>query len=347
MRNCFNPRLVLLLGLACVEPGVAQEKPWRGELIDKATRATCDKAVAAPLPDADQPSAAESAKLKDCASRNLYYGIKVPQDYAAARKCAYFERAAMPDADFSWDIAGPAVLMMIYANGDGVDKNLNLALRFACEAGGAPAETEARTAHLLQLQQAPSGKTLENCSKDARAAATPYCHGVVDICDDLTSGAMGGVCASLASDIAEQKAAADFGKIIQRWTPGQQAAFARLEQAAQKYFEAHASNEIDLSGTARGAFYVEERDAMKKAFRADIANFEQGKAAAGTPAAYSAADRKLNAVYATTLKQSFTGTINKDGIRETQRAWLPYRDAFVDRNKIKKNKNKKDKNKKK
>lgn len=308
----------------------AADAPWRDASVDKATQAICDKAAATPLPDADRPNAAEKAGLTACVSRNLYYGVKGPQDYVAARKCGWLEREKKPDADFAWELAGPAVLMMIYANGYGVDKNLPLSLRFACEAGGAPAEIEARTAHILKLQQSPTGKTLEGCAKDDRAAATPYCHGVLDICDDLTSGAMGGVCASVASEIAEEKAAADFAGITRSWTPEQKAAFAGLEAKAQAYFDAHASREIDLSGTARGEFYIEARDALKNAFRADIVTFEQGKAPAQTPAAYSAADRKLNAAYAKALKQRFTGTINKDGIRETQRAWLPYRDAFVE-----------------
>lgn len=318
----------LLVAVATAGPLAAQDKPWRGEMVDKATQATCDKAVSTPLPAADQPGADERAKLKDCVSSNFYYGLKGPQDYVAARKCAYVEMSAKPDADFAWDISGPAVLMMIYANGYGAAKNPGLALRFACEAGGAPAEIEARTAHLLKLGQSPAGQTLDNCSS-ARNAATPYCHGVMDICDDLTSGAMGGVCASIASNIAEQKAAADFEKITRRWTPGQQAAFARLDEKAKKYFDAHASREIDLSGTARGEFYIEARDAMVKAFRDAVARFEEGKVRAETPAAFTAADRKLNAAYAATLKKRFAGTINKEGVRETQRAWLPYRDAWV------------------
>lgn len=306
----------------------AEEAPWRNDMVSKSAQALCAKATKAPLPAADEPTASEQAGLKTCASRDLYYGVRAPQDYAAARKCAYVERGSRNGGDFTFEIAGPAVLMMIYANGDGVPKNPGLALKFACEAGGAPAEIDARLAHIQSLEKAPDGKELPGCDRPD-AAHTPYCRGVVDICDDITSGAMGGVCASLHSDIDAKKTAAEFAKITAAFTPEQAGLFARLEEKAKKYFEAHASNEIDLSGTARGEFFIEERDAMQKAFRSDVAAFESGKAPGDQPASFAVADKALNDVYAATLKRSFDGTINKNGVRDTQRAWLPYRDAWV------------------
>jgi uncharacterized protein YecT (DUF1311 family) len=321
------PFLALCLLIASA-PVLAEEAAWRDSLVSKSAREICEKATNAPLPAADEPTASEIAGLKNCSSRDLYYGVKVPQDYAAARKCAFIERSARKDGDFTFEIAGPAVLMMLYANGDGVSKNLGLALKFACEAGGAPAEIDARLAHIETLERSPNGKGLQGCER-TDAKNTPYCKGVLDICDDITSGAMSGVCASLRSDIDEQKAAAEFSKITQTFTPAQTALFAALEEKARKYFDAHASNEIDLSGTARGEFYIEARDAMMRGFRRDVVEMEQGKAPQETPATFIAADRKLNEVYAKTLKQTFDGTISKDGVRNTQRAWLPYRDAFV------------------
>jgi uncharacterized protein YecT (DUF1311 family) len=321
------PLLTLSLIIACA-PARAEEAAWRDSLVSKSARETCEKATKTPLPAADEPTAAEKAGLKNCSSSDLYYGVKGPQDYAAARKCAFIERSAGKDRDFTFEIAGPAVLMMIYGNGHGVAKNDGLALKFACEAGGAPAEIDARLSHIETLERSPDGKGLSGCDR-ADARHTPYCHGVLDICDDITSGAMGGVCAALHSDIEEQKAAAEFSKVTQSFTPAQAALFATLQEKAGKYFDAHASNEIDMSGTARGEFYIEARDAMLKTFRNDVADFEHGKAPNEAAASYALADRKLNEVYARTLKRTFEGTIDKDGVRSAQRAWLPYRDAFV------------------
>jgi hypothetical protein len=325
--------LTLFLGLPVLvidsTRSAAAEASWQNDMVSKSAQEICAKATKAPLPSADEPTASEQPSMKNCSSRDLYYGVKGPQDYAAARKCAYAERTAKNGGDFTFEIAGPAVLMMLYANGDGVPKNLDLALKFACEAGGAPAEIDARLAHIQSLEKAPDGKGLSGC--DSRhAAQTPYCRGVLDICDDITSGAMGGVCASLHSQIDSQKTAAEFARITQKFTPGQASLFAKLDAAATKYFETHASNEIDLSGTARGEFYIEARDAMAKAFRGDVAAFESGKSPGDLqPSAYAAADKLLNDVYAATLKRNFFGTINRNGVRETQRAWLPYRDAWV------------------
>lgn len=330
MPHEFHRRSFLTLALFFTgAPALAGEAPWRDGLVSKSAQEICEKATKTLVPAADEPTASEKGGLKSCSSRDLYYGVKVRQDYAAARKCAYIERNAKDGGDFTFEIAGPAVLMMLYANGDGVTKNLDLALKFACEAGGAPAEIDARLAHIETLKRGPTGRGLPGCERED-ARRSPYCEGVVDICDDITSGAMGGVCASLHSDIDEQKAAVEFSKITQAFTPAQATLFARLDVKADKYFDAHASNEIDMSGTARGEFYVEERDAMLKAFRGDVASFEHGKAPNETPASCAAADKKLNDVYAKTLKRTFYGTINKDGVRQTQRAWLPYRDAWVE-----------------
>lgn len=318
--------LTALLAASVRSP--AEEAPWQNDMVSKSAREICARATKTPIPSADEPTAPEQASLKNCSSRDLYYGVKVPQDYAAARKCAYVERDAKKNGDFTWEIAGPAVLMMIYGNGDGVAKNLDLALKFACEAGGAPMEIDGRLVHIESLERSPTGKDLQGCER-SNSAHLPICQGVLDICDDITSGAMGGVCAALHSDIEAQKTSAEFARTTRKFTPEQAALFARLEATASKYFEAHASNEIDLSGTARGEFFIEERDAMRQAFRGDVTAFENDAAPGEAAGSYAAADKKLNDVYAATLKRNFYGTINKNGVRDTQRAWLPYRDAWV------------------
>ena len=109
--------------------------------------------LAAPLSAADQwPYEAESRKWADvaiplrdigtapagCDTRTLYYGDDGQghgRNDAAARHCAYRARAAGNNDAFD----GSGVLMMLYANGRGVARNIPLARRFACEYEGAPA----------------------------------------------------------------------------------------------------------------------------------------------------------------------------------------------------------------
>ncbi len=68
---------------------------------------------------------------------------------------------------------------MLYANGFGVERNYDLAIRFSCEnASAAEAEMEGRIGHLEYLRDHPGVKAKR-----------------FDLCDDATSGLMEGQCA--------------------------------------------------------------------------------------------------------------------------------------------------------
>ena len=76
------------------------------------------------------------------------------------------------------------MLTVLYANGDGVERNIPLALRFACEQGWAPAEFEGRVKHLESFN-----------------FVKPSPRGQFSFCDDITSGFMQGFCAAYDSEI--------------------------------------------------------------------------------------------------------------------------------------------------
>ena len=71
----------------------------------------------------------------------------------------------------------------------------------------------------------------------------------------------------------------------------------------------------------------------------DVRRFEHGARPAQTAASLTPADRELNVVYrrvraelqagASPHPYSLAGTVDADGVRDTQRAWLRYRDAWV------------------
>ena len=103
-------------------------------------------------PPADLPGPEEKQELANCRSYDLYFGFGAPADLAKARKCAYLEREQgkkLPETVFG----GAGMLAMIYANGKGASRSFGLALKFACEIQGAPAENSARIEHLLQLEK--------------------------------------------------------------------------------------------------------------------------------------------------------------------------------------------------
>ena len=265
-------------------------------------------------PAADRPSAAQQASLKTCDAQALYYGIRQPRDFTKARHCAF-----TPDKED--DVFGKkaGVLMMLYANGQGVQRNLQLAKKAACAAGGAPAELSGRLAHLAELAPGKSA-----------AGQT------IDFCDDVTSGLMMGYCASLGSAQGDVRREQALAAVDAGFTPPQRAAFARLQHSAARFVEARGGNEVDVSGTARGAQIAEEENAQKDAFLAALRAFESGKLPRFSAAQDAAIDRELNTVYQQLRRMpapQYT-TIRMADIQATQRIWLVYRDAWVEFGKL-------------
>src|SRR5689334_9946518 len=85
----------------------------------------CKTYAKADAPAADQPTADERRQLTRCDPVKLYFGIDTTADPVNARKCAYISRET---GSGDW-IDGPSVLAMVYANGRGVTRNLDLALK--------------------------------------------------------------------------------------------------------------------------------------------------------------------------------------------------------------------------
>ena len=265
-------------------------------------------------PAADLPSPAQRAALARCDAPALYYGIGQPRDVVKARHCAF-----TPDGED--DVFGKkaGVLMMVYANGQGVARNMQLAKKAACEAGGAPAELSGRLVHLAEMAPGKSA-----------AGQT------IDFCEDVTSGMMMGYCSSLSSAEGDVKRDKALAALAARFKPNERAAFARLQRQAARFVEARGGNEVDLGGTARGMLVTQEEDAQKDAFLAAVNGFERGALPRFSPAQDAAIDRELNTVYGQLRrlpKPEYT-TIRMADIQATQRIWLAYRDAWVEFGKL-------------
>jgi len=301
MRLAFG----LLLVFLAAPISAADQWPYETE---------CRKWADVAIPQQDIGTAPE-----DCDTRALYYGDDGHgrgRDDAAARQCAYRMRAAGNDDAFD----GSGVLMMLYANGRSVARNIPLAKRFACEYESAPAEVEGRLTHL-----------------DAIAEGTDKAP--LDICDDITSGMMGGVCAARDADFARVIRSERWAALQANWTPAQRSALAALHKAADAYFDSASGNEEDMSGTARGALAVDAYERLDIALLRDVERFETGIRPDEKAADFPAADKALNAAYRHTLAALDAGkgdsafgeygTIRSEGVRETERLWLRYRDAWV------------------
>lgn len=269
-----------------------------------------------PIPATDTGDAAP-----DCDATTLYYGADgTGGDAIDARHCAYRERATGADSVMGKFFGGSATLMMLYANGEGVARELPLARRFACGFGGALAEVEGRLAHLQRIE-------------DGEAP------GRFDVCDHITSGFMGGMCAAREADVQRVGRERQWQVLQSDWTPAQLDAWRVLRAAADVYFEHVGSAGIDLSGSGRVGFMVEAREILETQLLKDVQRFERGERPGQSPGDLGPLDRELNAVYrnvraqlqagATPHPYSLSGSITADGVRDTQRAWLRYRGAWV------------------
>ena len=314
----MRPRRFLLVVLMLVVPVL----PLWGQLADAGpeTKTKCEQYLKPPLPkEADLVPTPN--KWPSCASYKLYSGIGTNVDYTAARKCAWSERLATkaglePRYTIGRVFGGAAMLTRIYANGEGVDRNLPLALRFTCEAEGAPAEIGIRVESLETLRDDPTKKSDR-----------------FDFCDATTSGFMMGFCAAYGSELEEQKRKQQLAEIAQNWTVPQQITFRLLVHAEEAYAKAHAAGEVDLSGSARAMYEIEEEDGVRDNFLEALKTYEKGALPKPSGSAVES-DKTLNREYKKAIANAEAhkddyGAIQPEGIRSTERAWLKYRDAWV------------------
>lgn len=277
----------------------------------------CEKMKISDFPKKDLPSGIDlghikPADIKDDEACKYYYGIGVPVDYEKARHFAFMEMAALNGKEDP--LEGSSILLMLYANGFGVQRNLDISIRLACaNVSGATAEVEGRLQHLKDIQ---SGKNKE----------------VFDICDDATSGYMSGFCSSVQTELAEIARKAAMDSVIKRWPEPSRLAYKRLREAASGFFSERLNSEVDESGTARVWMVDQESEALEDGFKSEMMDADKCNFTTYSAQDYAAADKELNSLYSRIMtdKDFSWGTVTKEGIRATQRKWIRYRDAWVE-----------------
>lgn len=273
----------------------------------EASKAMCRQVKGLTIPPGDRPTAAEAKALKGCDSEALYYGIGMKADPVKARQCAILEADKGSDELFS----GETMLMTIYANGLGVKRNLDLAIHYACRIEGAPAEMQGRIEHLAAMKTATAPETFH-------------------FCQDVTSGLAMGYCAAHMERVDKAERERKIAGISARYTPTQKAALTAL-LAARKAWITAGDDEVDLSGTARAALVIDAEARHDDEFLELLTLVSNGGLPAVGAAGAKAADAELNSVYGRVMKadEADFGTVKKTDIRNVQRAWIRYRDAWI------------------
>ena len=129
MRSHFILSPILLIIAYC--PAFSQTP-----ISDPRAKQACASVEQVEPPAADRPTAAEEKALASCVSLDAYYGLGEAADPVKARKCAFAEM----DRGTKSALSGKAILSMVYANGKGVERNYDVALKMACTIGDAPGD---------------------------------------------------------------------------------------------------------------------------------------------------------------------------------------------------------------
>jgi formylmethanofuran dehydrogenase subunit E len=301
-----SPLALTFLLLSFGSIAYAQQRP-----ADKNGQPVCEPYARIKEPASDLPTTRDHQALASCNSYDLYFGFERAPDLVKARKCAYIEREAgkrFPDVVFG----AAGLLTMIYANGKGADRNFDLAVKFACEIS--EGSDDSRIRHLLEL-------------KDQHWTGNDF-----NLCDDDGSGFMQGLCAGLGEDFKQAERIRKLSAIAEKWTAAEKAALRELQKAAKVFFEASSQYEVDLSGTARGAYQMEAMASLNDDFAAAVERFEKEQLPKFSAADFSKADIELNSVYTKIQAKPNPAAIEEispSGIKMAQRAWLRYREAWV------------------
>lgn len=321
------PATALLAGLLAAPAG-ATEWNWADDPASRrpeyaASVAACERVRGRQPPAADRTGAAQARALADCDSEALYYGIGMPADPQRARECAWVE-ANTPRTGTIPAFSGIGMLMTIYANGVGAARDLDLATALACRIEGAPFEVAGRVEHLQAIAAAPPP------SVD------------FSFCDDITSGMAMAICARHDARLEEDRRSRRLDALSDRWNDASRAAFAPLRRAANRFARVSSENEVDLSGSGRWAFVTHHEQRQLDAFLALLETLESDSLPLATRDELQTADARLNRVYRQLMAvpgdpdaspadadRLGPGTVTRGGIREAQRAWIDYRDAWI------------------
>lgn len=259
---------------------------------------------------AARPSEADRKAFKD---EGECYGYFYPRegssDYDKGRRCCLVTGNCNRE------------LAMAYANGWGTRRDLDAATYFLCRAGDEMALME-KWGMLQFLAGLRTGKET----------------GDLDFCDQITSGVGSTWCASLEQD--RKKIEWDRRIAAVEKTLGAEArpTFAALRKAAEASIEADATYiaEPNRGGTIYPSVVIGGEMDRTDDFVATLERYTKKRAPEASPAALKKADDGLNSLYKSMMAQAKAddkeyemGTAGQDALRNAQRAWLPYRDAWT------------------
>jgi hypothetical protein len=274
-------------------------------ITDPGAQQICAKVKDVELPAADKPTPADEKALASCSSADAYFGFGQPADPEKARKCAYAEI----DHGSKVVIGGKAILMMVYANGNGATRNLDAALKLACNFGGAPGDDAGRVYQLDRL-------------KTQNWAGNNF-----SVCDHSSGREMYEQCAILSERFDKIERDQKFNDLISAWKAPEKKAFHAFMAEVDRYVQIQANTGVNLEGT----FEIQEEIFIKRNLLEALEGFERGELPKYSAEEFQRAETEENAAYQRTQSgdQTQWGTVTRASVRKSQEEWLRYRDAWI------------------
>src|ERR1700731_162877 len=267
-------------------------------IADPGAKQMCASVKDVELPAADHPTPAEEKALANCKSVDIYFGFGQAADPVKARKCAYAEM----DRGAKVPLGGKAILMMVYANGNGATRNFDAALKLACSMGGAPGDDAGRVYQLDRL-------------KRQNWAGNNF-----SVCDHSSGREMYEQCAILSERFDKVERDQKFNKLIAAWKPAEKKAFRTFMEEANRFYEIQARNGVNLVGT----FEVQEEIFFKRNLLSALEEFERGELPKYSAEEFQRAEAAENAAYKRTQTGSVAqwGTVTRQSVQKSEEEWL-------------------------
>ena len=274
-------------------------------ISDPGAKQMCAAVKEVQLPAADKPTPAEEKALASCVSVDAYFGFGQSADPVKARKCAYAEI----DRGANLPLGGKAILMMVYANGNGAARNYDVAIKLACELGGAPGDDAGRVYQLDRL-------------KKQKWAGDNF-----SVCDHSSGRELYEQCAILSERFDKIERDQKFNELIAAWKPAEKKAFHTFMEEANRFFEVQAKYGVNLEGT----FEIQEEIFFKRNLLSSFEAFERGELPKYSAEEFHRSEAAEQAAFLRTQNgpDAKWGTITRESVRKSQDEWLRYRDAWI------------------
>jgi hypothetical protein len=273
--------------------------------LDPSTKALCEKVKDVAVPAGDVPTAEEVKNLTGCRSQDFYFGLGAEKDPVKARKCAFAE---IKRGDSDLNIAGRAILTMIYANAQGVDRNMDLGIKFTCEVQGSPGDVAGNVHELVRY-------------KEGNYHGTNF-----SFCDNSSGRQLYEQCAALDDRFEKIQREAKLAGLTSSWSAENKRAFSALRKAADAFFTDRVASEFDVATTQ-----VQERAFLENDFIAKLEQLERGELPRFSAEDLHKSEDQLKLDLAKVQQGgSFSqGQITAQGINKTEKTWQVYKDAWI------------------